>query len=184
MNYYEEIEHIIKRNEINKKAKQLEDNYDTLNTYWNIGRLIVEAQGGESRAKYGNELIKEWSIKLSKLYGKNYGERNLRYMRQFYNAFPIWKSVIAKLSWTHYIQLFPIKEENKRNYYINLCIENNLSVRELIKEIKSNSFERLINPPKVIEIKRNSPIEITSDIKNPIIINLKENEKIESLVLE
>jgi len=180
MNYYEEIEHIIKRNEINKKAKQLEDNYDTLNTYWNIGRLIVEAQGGESRAKYGNELIKEWSIKLSKLYGKNYGERNLRYMRQFYNTFPIWKSVIAKLSWTHYIQLFPIKEENKRNYYINLCIENNLSVRELIKEIKSNSFERLINPPKVIEIKRNSPIEITSDIKNPIIINLKENEKIEN----
>jgi len=179
MNYYEEIEHIIKRNEINKKTRQLEDNYDALNTYWNIGRLIVEAQGGESRAKYGSVLIKEWSIKLTKLYGNGYDYTNLSRFRQLYLAFPK-LGTVSQVSWSIIVKLLPIKEENKRNYYINLCIENNLSVRELIKEIKSNSFERLVNPPKVIEIKRNSPIEITSDIKNPIIINLKENEKIEN----
>ncbi len=53
--YYIEIESYIKKNEVNKKRRVLEENYDTLNNYWNIGKLLVEAQGGEARAKYGNE---------------------------------------------------------------------------------------------------------------------------------
>ena len=60
--YYEEIEHLIKKNEISKRVRKLEDTHDTVITYWNVGRLIVEAQGGSKRAKYGNELIKKWSI--------------------------------------------------------------------------------------------------------------------------
>ena len=56
--YYVEIEHLIKKNEISKRARKLEENYSLVETYWNIGRLIVGAQGGSSRAKYGNELIK------------------------------------------------------------------------------------------------------------------------------
>lgn len=68
--YYNEIENLIKSNEINKQARILKNKSETLRTYWNIGRLIVEAQGGSKRAKYGNMLIKEWSIKLCKLYGK------------------------------------------------------------------------------------------------------------------
>ncbi len=62
MNYFEEIENIIKKHEVNKKARVLEENYDTLSNYWNIGRLLVEAQGCEVRAKYGNNLIKEWRL--------------------------------------------------------------------------------------------------------------------------
>ena len=62
-NYYQEIEHLIKKSEINKRVRKLEENNDTVTTYWHIGKLIVEAQGGESRAKYGNELIKKWSEK-------------------------------------------------------------------------------------------------------------------------
>ena len=57
--YYVEIESYIKRNEVNKKRRVLEENYDNLNNYWNIGKLLVEAQGGEVRAKYGDELIKK-----------------------------------------------------------------------------------------------------------------------------
>ena len=57
--YYEEIEHLIKKNEVNKRVRKLEDNHDTVSTYWDVGRLIVEAQGGSKRAKYGNELIKK-----------------------------------------------------------------------------------------------------------------------------
>lgn len=60
--YYVEIENYIKRNEINKRRRVLEENYDTLRNYWEVGRLLVEAQGGSFRAKYGNELIKKWSI--------------------------------------------------------------------------------------------------------------------------
>ena len=67
-NYYQEIEHLIKKNEINNRVRKLEDNNDLVTTYWNIGRLIVEAQGGEKYAKYGNEFIKKWSIKFTEQY--------------------------------------------------------------------------------------------------------------------
>ena len=56
--YYIEIESYIKKNELNKKIRILEENYDTLNNYWNIGKLLVELQIGEKRANYGDELIK------------------------------------------------------------------------------------------------------------------------------
>lgn len=59
-NYYNEVENYIKRSEVNKLSRKYEENNELLVTYWNVGRLIVEAQGGEARAKYGNNLIKEW----------------------------------------------------------------------------------------------------------------------------
>ena len=74
--YLEEIEHLIKKNEIGKRIRKIEENNDLVVSYWNVGRLIVEAQGGLNRAKYGNELIKKWSVKLTKLYGKGYDATN------------------------------------------------------------------------------------------------------------
>ncbi len=181
MNYYEEVENLIKRNEINKRARILEENSDIVNTYWNIGKLLVEAQGGEARAKYGNGLIKEWSEKFAKKYGKNYCDRNLRNMRKFYLIFPIWNAMRSKLNWTQIRTILPIKDENKRNYYINICIKNNLSTRELEREIKNNAYERLIDKPEKIEIigykEKNN---IKNNIMNPIILELWDNQKIES----
>ena len=85
--YYQEIEHLIKSNEINQRVRKLEENYSLVETYWQIGKLIFEAQGGSKRAKYGNELIKKWSVKLTKLYGNGYSDTNLKTMRQFYISF-------------------------------------------------------------------------------------------------
>ena len=99
--YYEEIKHLIKKNEIGKRARKIEENNDLVTTYWNIGKLIVEAQGGEARAKYGNELIKKWSSKLTELYGKGYDATNLRRFRQFYIAFQK-RGPLGHISWTHY----------------------------------------------------------------------------------
>ena len=65
MNYYNEIKEVFVKNEIYKKIKDYSKNRSDLNTYFEVGRLIVEAQGGEARAKYGNRLIKEYSIRLS-----------------------------------------------------------------------------------------------------------------------
>ena len=149
--YYEEIKHLIKKNEIGKRARKIEENNDLVTTYWNIGKLIVEAQGGEARAKYGNELIKKWSAKLTETYGKGYNYTNLSRFRKFYLMFPI-LATVSQVSWSIISFLLPTKDINKRNYYINLCIKNNLSVRELKQEIKSNSYERLINKPDKIEI--------------------------------
>lgn len=85
--YYQEIEHLIKKNEIGKRARRIEENYSLVETYWQIGKLIVEAQGGLNRAKYGNELIKKWSIQLTQAYGKGYNDTNLKRFRQFYLYF-------------------------------------------------------------------------------------------------
>ena len=168
--YYEEIEHLIKRNEVNKRVRKKEEENDTVTTYWSVGKLIVEAQGGSKRAKYGNELIKKWSIKLTEAYGKGYNDTNLKRFRQFYLYFEKSAAVRHQISWTHYKRLLPIKDENKRNYYINLCIKNHLSERELGREIKSNSYERLINKPDKIDIIVPIKPTITTDMKNPIII--------------
>ena len=168
--YYQEIEHLIKRSEINKRTRKIEEENDTVTTYWNVGRLIVEAQGGLNRAKYGNELIKKWSVKLTETYGKGYDITNLKRFRQFYLTFEKGGPIGHQLTWSHYRYLLPIKDENKRNYYINLCIKKHLSKNELIKEIKSNSFERLIDKPNKIDIIIPNKPTITTDMKNPIII--------------
>ena len=98
---------------------------------WNIGRLLVEAQGGLNRAKYGDGLIKQWSIAFMRDYGKHYNVRELRRMRQFYLLYPKWSSLRTILNWTHYRMLFSIKDESERNYFTNQAILNHLSTREL-----------------------------------------------------
>ena len=62
--YYSEIVNYIEDLEVNKRVRELKDNYDTLLIYWNIGKSIVEAQGEKSRAKYGDSLIKSWGREI------------------------------------------------------------------------------------------------------------------------
>ena len=172
MNYYEQVESLIKNNEVNKKVHALQNNSETLYTYWNIGRLIVEAQDGKKRAKYGDSLIKEWGNKLSEKYGKKYDTSYLSKMCLFYLTFPILESLIPKLSWTHYMLILPIKNENERNYYINRVILDNLSVRDLRYEIKNKSFDRLSYADKnsIEIISDNTTLSIEDMIKDPIIL--------------
>ena len=87
MNYYDEIKNVLIKNETYKKVKDYSKNRSDLNTYYEVGRLLIEAQGGEKRAKYGNKLIKEYSKRLSKDLNMGYSERNLRNMRTFYLIF-------------------------------------------------------------------------------------------------
>ena len=172
MNYLKNIEELIVENEARKKADALKDNSNTLLTYWNIGKLIVEAQGWEKRAKYGNSLIKEWGKKLSEKYGKNYGVRTLQRMRQLFLLFPKASTLWTKLNWSHYKLILPIKNENERNYYINQVILNNLSVRELQREIKNKAFDRLSYADKehIEIISDTNSLSIKVMIKDPIIL--------------
>ena len=138
-NYYNNVVELIEELEVNKRVREIKDNRETLLTYWNIGKSIVEAQGGNVRAKYGDNLIKRWGEKLAQEYGKNYGITNLKYMRQFYLLFSKSHSLSDQLTWTHYRYLLSIKNENERNYYINQVILNNLSVRDLRNERKKST---------------------------------------------
>jgi len=143
--YLNNIKTLIEDNIVEIKKQQISVNNHTLITYFNIGKLLVSAQGGKKRAKYGNKLIKEYSVILTNKYGKGYDYTNLNRMRDLYLCFEKVGTVCQLLSWSHYRYILPIRNESKRNYYINLSIENRLSVRELIKEIKNNSYERLID---------------------------------------
>ena len=100
-------------------------------TYWQIGKMIVEKQGGESRAKYGDGLIKELSMQMTKDYGKGFTGANLRYMRLLFKIFPNCHALSDKLSWTHYRLLISLDDENVRNFYIKEVIEGNWSTRQL-----------------------------------------------------
>ena len=140
MNYFNEIEDLIRTNEINKVVRILQDNRESLYTYWHVGKIIVESQDESNKT---NNLIKELGQRLSLKYGKEFNASYFSKMRLFYLTFPILESVIPKLSWTHYMQLLTIRNPNERNYYINLAILNNLSVRDLKKEIKNKTFDTL-----------------------------------------
>ena len=139
---YEEIKDRLLNVEIICKVKDYSKNNIMLDNYYEIGRLIYEEQGGESRAKYGDNLIKEYSKKLTLELGKRYNERTFRRMRQFYILFKDknWSTLSTKLTWSHYTELLKFKDINKINYYINTITQQNLIVRELRNRIKNNVF--------------------------------------------
>ena len=162
MNYFNEIEDLIRTNEINKGVRTLQDNRETLYTYWHIGKIIVESQ---NESKKTNNLIKELGKRLSLKYGKEFNASYFSKMRLFYLTFPILESLIPKLSWTHYMELLTIKNPNERNFYINKVILNNLSVRDLKKEIKNKTFDTLsYTDVKLIDEAYDVPMSI-NDIK-------------------
>ena len=162
MNYYDEIKAQIINNEITKRAKDYSKNRSDLQTYYNVGKLLSEAG-----KHYGEGIIKEYSKKLTQEFGKGYTESNLRYFRQYYN-FSKHHTVCDKLSWSHYRTLLSIKEEEV-DYYIKICINNNLSVRELRTRIKNEEYKRLPKETKTKLIKQEQE-KVEDLIKNPIII--------------
>ena len=176
--YKKELIKLVEKTEINKGYHDYFKNKDLVNNYFEIGRLLVEAQGGEERAKYGNGLIKEWSAELVRLFGKGYDVSNLKRFRQFYICFKKGGPLGHQLTWTNIRLLLPIKNENKRNYYINMCIKKNLSKRALEKEIKNNAFERLSLADKE-NIKlisdKNEVLTIKDTLKDPVLITINED---------
>ena len=138
----------------------------------------MKSLGGEKRAKYGNGLIKEYSVKLTKEIGKGYSTRNLKNMRKFYLIFGKGQAVPAQLTWSHYTELLGIDSLNEIEYYIKISIEQNLSYRQLHERIKSKEYERLSDEIKEkLIIKEDT--QINDFIKNPIVLkNTYNYEKI------
>ena len=176
--YKKELIKLVEKTEVNKGYHDYFKNKDLVNNYFEIGRLLVEAQGGEEHDTYGNKLIKTWSVELTEKFGKGYDASNLRRFRQFYSEFKMCGTVCHTLTWSNIRLLLPIKNENKRNYYINMCIKKNLSARELKKEIKNNAFERLSLADKE-NIKlisdKNEILTIKDTLKDPVLITINED---------
>lgn len=124
-------------------------------TYWEIGRRIVEVeQGGEVRAEYGEALLKRLAADLTNRFGRGFSRQNLQQMRLFYvNYENICQTVSGKfdlgdvakrfpLSWSHYVALLSVENEQGREFYETEALRGGWSVRQLNRQIGTQFFER------------------------------------------
>lgn len=116
MNYYNQIKELFISNEVYKKVKDYSKNKNDLNTYYEVGKLIIDAQGGEARAKYGNKLIEQYSKRLTKELGRGYGITNLKYIRSFYLYVKKSQHIADQLSWSHYQVLLTLNDIDEIEY--------------------------------------------------------------------
>lgn len=166
MNYYNEIKNKLIDNELYSRTKDYSKEKNKVITYFEIGKLLNEAGG-----KYGDKIIAEYSKKLVVEVGKKYNRRTLFRMKQFYNMFSDEKvsQLATQLSWSHYIELLPLKNIDEIMYYIGICKERHIG-RDLLREkIRNNEYNRLpLETKNKLIIKDKT--EVKDLIPNPILI--------------
>ena len=185
MNYYNEIKNKLINNEVYAKAKDYSKERHKVITYFEIGKLLSEAGG-----KYGDNVIDEYAKKLVVEVGKKYNRRTLFRMKQFYNVFNDEKvsTLWTQLTWSHIRLLFNM-HINSINYYIEVVINEHVSVRELDSKIKSKEYERLPQDTKDKLVTKQSA-NVIDYVKDPILIKNKIHEKniseklLQQLILE
>jgi predicted nuclease of restriction endonuclease-like (RecB) superfamily len=159
-------------------------NYAMIETYWNIGKRIVEQeQQGRERANYGDQLLVNLSRYLNGTFGKGFSVANLWNFRQFYLTWPndeILYTLCRELSWSHIRLIMRIDRENAREYYLNEARSQKWSVRVLERNIRTSYFERLLSSqkPALPTAEQTGTLMIDDFIKDPYVLeflNLPEN---------
>lgn len=162
-------------------------NTEMLKSYFLIGKLIVEEeQKGKKRADYGKKLINSISLELTKQFNRGFDVSNIRRIRRFYLVYQKWETVSPKLTWSHYSELIKIKDSVKRKYFEEYAVNENLSVRDLKRQIYSLHYERLIINNTSLQFKSNKN-KIENFIKDPYILDfldINENPEFNELYLE
>ena len=149
--FYNEIKSILvnARNKVYNTA-----NFAMVQAYWNIGKKIIEEQGGKYTAEYGQGLLQELSKQMTKDFGKGFTVANLKNMRQFYIIFPNGYALRSELSWTYYRSLMCVENEKARNFYLEEAIKSNWSIRQLDRQINSFFYERLLSSKNKEEVSK------------------------------
>jgi len=120
-------------------------NQETTLMFWEVGQYINSTVLGNQRAAYGKQILPTLSAKLVAKYGKNFTERNIYRMTLFTERFPdikILPTLSAKLSWSHILEMLPLKSTEAQLYYANEVAKRNLSVHELRRQISRKAYER------------------------------------------
>jgi predicted nuclease of restriction endonuclease-like (RecB) superfamily len=144
--------------------------------YWKIGqRIVEEEQGGESKAVYGAGVLKSLSRELTAEFGKGFSYANLRNFRQFYLTYPDLENcytLCSKLSWSHNRLIMREEEFKARHYYLKEAVEQNWSVRELERQIKTRSFQRLLSTGNSLASECSIAVKATPHdfIKDPYVL--------------
>ncbi|MFH1824939.1 MAG: PDDEXK nuclease domain-containing protein [Candidatus Firestonebacteria bacterium] len=133
-------------------------NHEMVILYWNIGKTIKDEIMKSKRAEYGEKIVQSLTAQLTQKYGRGFSAQNLWYMVQLYETYPILQSLLGEfkgLSWTHIINILPIKDNLKRQFYAVLCQKEHWSTRTLNGRISSMLYERTALsklPEKTIEM--------------------------------
>ena len=189
MNYYNEIKNILVDNAIGRKVREYKSNQKDLESYYNVGKLLVEAQGGEERAKYGDGLIKEYSKRLTTELGKGYSTRMLKRMRLFYLLIQKGTPLAAQfkninMTWSNVCEIMQLKNSEKMKYYLELSNKLCLTKRELREKIKSKEYERLDSKIKE-KLMKQEEISVRDKIPDPIVLEgLEYREKLTEKVVQ
>lgn len=172
LQFYSQIRDILSaaRNKVYSAA-----NFAMVEAYWHIGKSIVEKQGGETRAEYGAGLIAELAARMTADFGKGFTATNLKYMRQFYIAFPIRHTLRDQLSWSHYRLLMRVENKQARQFYLDECAKAVWSTRQLERQINSFFYERLLSSQNkgevAAEIQTLAPAKMPEDIiRDPYVL--------------
>ena len=125
--------------------------------YWHIGKRIREDVLQSKRAGYGEEIVSTLSKQLTAEYGRGYTEKGLRRMIQLAETFPeeqIVATLSRQLGWSHFVEIIPLDDHLKRDFYAEMCRIERWSVRTLRHKIGHLLFERTAvakKPEKLIE---------------------------------
>ena len=175
-NYINEIKTILK----NARQKAYTAvNSAMVEAYWKIGRRIVEEeQNGKERAEYGKEILQNLSKELTEEFGKGYSYRTLREIRQFYlmfSDFEKWRTVSAKLTWSHFQKVLRVSNEKARIFYLTEAAENMWSVRTLDRNISTLYYNRIVASidKKTVENEmkeKTKKLQAKEFIKNPVVL--------------
>ena len=175
-NYINEIKKILK----NARQKAYTAvNSAMVEAYWEIGRRIVEEeQNGKERAEYGKEILQNLSKVLTEEFGKGYSYRTLREIRQFYlmfSDFEKWRTVSAKLTWSHFQKVLRVSDEKARIFYLTEAAENMWSVRTLDRNISTLYYNRIVASidKKIVENEmkeKTKKLQAEEFIKNPVVL--------------
>jgi DUF1016 N-terminal domain len=119
-------------------------NYQLIQTYWEIGRYIVEfEQGGNVKAEYGRGLLTSLVKDLTVRFGKGFSRSNVIRFRQFYLLYPKGATLSHLLSWSHVVELLKIDDSLERSFYEKQAMAEKWSVRELMRQKETGLFLRL-----------------------------------------
>ena len=175
-NYISEIKKILK----NARQKAYTAvNSAMVEAYWEIGRRIVEEeQNGKETAEYGKEILQNLSKELTEEFGKGYSYRTLREIRQFYlmfSDFEKWRTVSAKLTWSHFQKVLRISDKKARIFYLTEAAENMWSVRTLDRNISTLYYDRIVASidKKTVEDEmkdKTKKLQAEEFIKNPVVL--------------
>lgn len=137
--------------------------------YWHIGERINCEILGNQRAEYGKQIVATLSQQLQKEFGGHeYSERNLRYMMRFAQIFPdlqIVKPLVSQLSWSHFLQVIPLKDDLQREFYLTMAADGKWSKRTLRSKIDGMLYERTAIAKKPDELIRHDLAELRNERK-------------------